>query len=212
MSISRTPSSDPTSGSTSRGTARSSRTSGVGRSPESAARTVSASITVAVAPVAETTRSASAIAAGSLVEALVVVAGPFRQGARVLRASGSAPGSCRRLDRAGALTASPAIWPAPTTTTSRPRRSPRTSAARSAPSATNASGAAPSEVSARARRPARAAAWNSERIAGPDAPSDSAVRSASRTCAWICVSPITIESSPAATANRWSAASCSQCE
>ena len=51
-----------------------------------------------------------------------------------------------------------------------PRRSPSASVARSAPSATNASGAAPSDVSARARRPARAAAWNSERVAGPACP------------------------------------------
>ena len=72
------------------------------------------------------------------------------------------PRGCRRC-----FTASAAICPAPTTTTSRPASPPSASSARSAPSATNASGAAPSEVSWRTRRPARDAAWNRPVSAGP---------------------------------------------
>ena len=51
-------------------------------------------------------------------------------------------------------------------------------------------------VSCRTRRPARDAAWNRPVRAGPAAPSASARRSASRTWAWIWVSPRTIESRP----------------
>ena len=87
--------------------------------------------------------------------------------ARVFERTVQDPDRARRRGGAGASRRAPPSAPRPP----RRRRGPpgrrAHSAARSAPSATNASGAAPSPVSARTRRPAREAAWNSAFRRGP---------------------------------------------
>ena len=140
------------SGSTSRGTARSSRTRGWPTRSPIASATTSRCTTMPAAPVALTTGRPARARRG---------ARRGRRAAAFVRSASARACSRERFRiRTGptprwrrCFTASAAIWPAPTTTTSRPPRPPSASSARSAPSATNASGAAPSDVSWRTRRP-----------------------------------------------------------
>ncbi len=135
-----------------------------------------------------------------------------RPGRARARASGSPRGSCPRRVRGGASRRGrPSARRPP-----RPRRGPADRPARRSPGRPRArrTRRAPRRATSRPARagppgPPRGTANGSR---GPRRPRPPPLRNASRTCAWICVSPRTIESSPDATANRWSAASCSQCE
>jgi PAS domain S-box-containing protein len=103
-------------------------------------------------------------------------------------------------------TGSPAIEPAPTTSTRLPATSPTCAVARSSATVTSEGAALSMSVSACTRLPTRSACWNSVFRAGPIVPDSWPTRSASRACPRIWPSPTTIESSPAATWNRWETA------
>ena len=94
------------------------------------------------------------------------------------------------------------IRPAPTSTTRRPASPSNTCCASAAAAAGTDAGLSPIAVSTRARRPACSAIRKIRSSSGPATPASNA----SRTWPRISPSPGTSESSPAATRNRWSAA------
>ena len=91
------------------------------------------------------------------------------------------------------------IFPAPSSSTRRPVRSSKTRCASAAAADGTEAGFWPIVVSTRTRRPARSASRNSRSRIGPAVPASCAARSWPR----ISPSPGTLESSPAATRNRW---------
>ena len=108
--------------------------------------------------------------------------------------------------RATVAVARPAIAPAPTTTTFLPATAPTASSERSSAALTSDGATWSMPVSARERLPTRSACWNSTLRAGPTVPISWPSRSASRVWPRIWPSPTAIESSPAATWNRWETA------
>ena len=94
--------------------------------------------------------------------------------------------------------------PAPSTTTRWPATP--SGSTRSTAADTRVGAARSMPVSARARLPTRSACWNSTLSAGPTLPCSWPLRSASRVWPRIWPSPTAIESSPAATWNRWETA------
>jgi hypothetical protein len=202
MSITVTPLRPVTSGATSRGTARSSTTSGPAPASRSRVSTGSAEA------VAEITRAASRRAASRSSKGTATA--PYASASRSARAAlrlvirtGPTPA------RVSVATESAPIAPAPITSAGRPSRSPSWAAATSSAAVTTLWPALSMPVSACARLPTRSACCISSCSSRPAVSASVAAWYASRNCPRICASPTTIESSPADTRNECSTAASS---
>ncbi len=199
-----TPGSVAQTGSTSRGTAMSSSTSGRPARPGSAASASSRVITGVDAPVQDSTTSA---ASSPVRRSSRSTTSPSTRAAR--RSARSRVRLATRIRPATPSRRSPASWPIFPAPTSRTVRPPSPLTMRSAaPSATSTIDDAPrsSPVSARTRRPTRRAWRNIAWSRRPTERSRSASAKACFTWAAISRSPTTIESRPDVTANRCAAA------
>ncbi len=185
----------------SRGTARSTIRIGRPRRARSTGARASWVRTTPAELVEETTTSASSSAAGSASSAAARArAASARRAARssVRFATTSIVAPRERRFRA----VDSLVRPAPTSTTRRRSSPSNTCSASAAAAAGIDAGLSPIAVSTRARRPARRAMRNVRPSRGPGEPASNA----SLTWPRISPSPGTIESRPAATRKRWSAA------
>ena len=175
-----------------------------------AAATVSRATTVPTAPVLATSRSAVASSSASASSGACRAGVPVRRVFSTSRWARSAERlsttiSCAPARRRWAAVSAP-IAPAPTTTARTPRRSPSVWAATASASETTEAPAASIPVRVCTRLPTRSACCDSSCSVRPTVPAVSAAAYAARSWPRICASPMTIESSPAATANRcWTA-------
>ena len=134
-----------------------------------AAETIAAVTSTPVAPVQETTTSASASSASS--SPRCAERAPYSPARRAaLTAVRLATVTLAAPRRDTVAVASPAIAPAPSTSTRLPARSPAACWLRSRAAVTRDGAARSMSVSARARLPTRRACWNSELSAGPTVP------------------------------------------